>query len=194
MQVLYLFLLMLAVLTACQSLPRPYDVPKSLPPAGSIIELHKTLSVKPGSTRVYIQNGKPQDYSNVDIYQPWCQFFLYEHPKVLKNERIIQSDRFSVVESYNWIETFIAELSVVASAGWIVTDASSDDAGPRTLQSIMKLKSENQPQVVELKCVIFDDPADFNYLSVKQMQQTLSELVTIHMNQDRFSSLQKSTY
>lgn len=169
-----------AWIAGCQSVPRAHNAPKSLPSVGQTIVLHQSLTVQAGSTRVYMQDGKPLNFSHIDIYRPWCQFYLYEHPDDLKDKRTINPDIFSVIESYNLDEVFIAHRStIVASSGWLLSDSSSGDVGPRTLQSIMKLKSINQPQVTELKCVIFDDPVDNNYLSIRQMQLTLGDLVTL---------------
>ena len=180
-KIIFPLLVMILTLTACQSIPRGYDSPQSLPPVGSIIELNQPLTVPSNSTRVYIQDGSTRNFDNVDIHYPSCHFFLHQHPRDLDRPRTIQADRFTIIESYTWEEVFLASNKVSAS----MTVSMADGDGTATqwnLSTIMKLQSEKQPQVVRLKCSIFDYPDHFNYLSVEQIIKALGNIATLHLN------------
>ncbi len=182
MKILLLFVLPLLV--ACQSIgkPIPYDSPRSVPPVESVFELHRSLIVSRGTSRTYIQFGAAKNYKAVNVHEPWCQFRLYEPREALKEERIIHPDRFRVVRSSQSAEWVAAYPIVLASSSMLFPrEFRHDDPGPQTLATIMKLQSDSQPHVFELQCAIFDDPRSNNFVSVKQIQQTLGGLVSLHL-------------
>jgi hypothetical protein len=43
----------------------------------------------------------------------------------------------------------------------------------------MKLQSEKQPQLVELKCAVYADPVLSNFVSVNEIQKTLGDIATL---------------
>jgi len=172
----------LALLAGCQSSLYSdfYDKPKSLPPIGSTIDLHQTLFVRPGFSRSFIQYGKAMDDRGVYQRQPWCQFYLYESQQALQTERTILPDQFTVTESYQWVNSTVSPPIKVASTS-AFGHMFHHDVSAQTLKTIIKLESDKQPHVIELQCAVFKEPYYYNYLSVRDIQKTLGEVVTLHL-------------
>jgi len=176
--------LVLPLIAGCQTYPVSYDAPYSIPPVGTIIQLNQALTVLPGTSRSFIQYAKPQVYSAVNQRAPWCQFSLYEPPQALRTERTILPDQFTVVRSYQASDTVTSLPFVFSSSALESNFFNGSGPSSQTLSTVMKLKSEKQPHVVELKCAVFDDPFSYNYVSVSQIQRTLGDIVTLKFNRD----------
>lgn len=173
---------MLALISGCQTYSDAYDrnLPTHTPAVGSIIELHQPLSVYPGYSRSFIQFGKALKANEVNHRYPWCQFRLYEPASALDSERIINADRFVVIQSNKRMENIASNPPMLASS-ILLLDMLDDDPSDQYLSSIMRIQSETQPQVFEFKCSIFTEPRIYNYATIPQMQQTLGSLVTINV-------------
>ncbi len=179
----FLFCLSLAaLLSGCQTYNTSIDrdSPSYTLPVGSIIELNQPINVYPGYSRSFIQFGKSLKSNELNRRYPWCQFRLYEPPEALETERSIQADTFLVTQSNRRFEMVASRTQLLASSKlWL--NMLDDDPSDQNLSSIMKIKSEKQPQVVEFKCSIFTEPQLYNYLSINEMQQALGDVITIRL-------------
>ena len=181
MKPLKLFTQILAIfaLMSCQTMKSsdPYDSPQSTIPTGSMIELLQTLDFVPGFSRAFIQSGQPRTYAEVDQRLPYCQFYRYEPPSALQTLRILQPDLFKVITSSQTMELGTTGVSIFASIG--SNSRRNRDKDDYLLSSVLKLSSDLQPEIVELKCAVLDESDHWNFLSVNQIKATLGELVTI---------------
>jgi hypothetical protein len=186
-------LLIIVLLAGCQGAPplsyeTPYDNPRNLPPPGTIIELNETLTFSPGKSRSNIQNGTALGSGRFDHYQPWCQFYLHESKDVMKTTRTIEPDRFTVVSSGRNVDhtsTKPVELTFVSVGvgGPVYSRRLIDgEIGAQSLKTTMRLRSENQPQVRELRCAISDDPWSYNFLSINQIIGALGDVATLKLS------------
>ena len=165
------------ILLSCQSTiyNDSFDSPQSKIPPASIIELHLSLSFTVGFSRSFIQFGQPVSLNNIDEREPYCQFIRYEPPAALETQRTVQPDDFIITHSTQTIENSLSGFSMKISIG----SKGLGDRDDQTLSSILKLRSEKQAEIVKLKCSIFAQPDEWNYLSVNQIKGVLGHLATI---------------
>jgi hypothetical protein len=190
MKFLYWIPLLILPLTGCQSnlantgsYATPYDNPYNLPPPGTVIELHQALSFSPGNSRSNIQNGAGIGQGRYDRFQPMCQFYLYESKEAMKARRTIEPDSFTIIKSFQRIDYTLAKPVEVAfvSVGGPRLFPYDDDPGLRTLETTMRLRSEKQPQVHELRCMMDNDPYSRRFVTINQMIETLGDVATLHL-------------
>lgn len=187
-----IFCLTLSLFAGCQSVPinyaTPYDNPRNVLPSGTVIELNQALIFSPNNSRSNIQNGVAIGKSRYDRFRPMCQFYLYESKDAMKKIRTIEPDHFTVVKSGQSMDYTLAEplevafVSIGVGGGPLYFGGPfDDDAGTRTMKTTMKLHSDKQPQVHELRCVMDDDPYLRNFVTINQMIETLGDVVTLHL-------------
>jgi len=179
--------------TAQLSYETPYDNPYNLPANGTVVELHQTLSFSPGNSRSNIQNGTAIGQSGYDRFNPWCQFYLYESKEAMKVSRTIEPDKFTVIHAsqnmdYTNLGPILTEPIEVAAMSVgigfgkpLYFGSSLDDTGLRTMRTTLRLHSEKQPQVHELRCMVDDDPYLRRFVTINQMIKTLGEVATLHL-------------
>ncbi|MCK5662138.1 MAG: hypothetical protein KAI17_01560 [Thiotrichaceae bacterium] len=170
------------LITGCQSLSEPVDFshPKSKPPVGTVVQLNETLIFEQGTSRTYIQNGKAKSFKEVDDRAPWCQFSRYEPRAALKTERSAVPDRFTITSSSQRMEMVSAKPFPILAANVIIPSMLDNDGqNAQTLATIMKIKSDQQPEIAEFKCAVFNDPYMENFVSVNQIIDTLGNVVTL---------------
>ncbi|MBC8212002.1 MAG: hypothetical protein H8E21_13150 [Gammaproteobacteria bacterium] len=173
---------LLLVLSACQPLiyGDPFDAPTLKVPLGSLLQLHQALNFEPGYSRSFIQSGKALTYQQLEAYQPFCQFLRYEPPQALETLRTMQADTFRVTRSRQEEEVEgLSGFGVMISLGSI---GLGDSRGLQKLSAVLKIKSESQPEIVELRCSVYDQPYQWNYLSVNQIKAILGSLVTLKLS------------
>jgi len=164
----------------------PNDEPWSIPPRGTVVVLNQPIAFRPGTSRSYIQAGEARTSGEVNRYEPWCQFYLYESKDAMKHERSIQPDEFVVQRASQGIGFVMAQpvsVAAIAIGGGIGVPfhTAVDDVGSQTLSTTMRIKSEKQPQVRELQCSTTDDALRQNFVSINRIQATLGEVVTLRM-------------
>lgn len=157
----------------------PNDRPWSIPPKGTVLELRQPLVFSPGSSRAYIQDGEAKPINGFDHFRPWCQFYLYEPQEAMKVTRTIEPDQFTVVRSGQGVSFALANPVNVAGNGTSYLMA-SDEAGAQKLTTTIKLNSEKQPQLQDLKCSTTNDARRDNFVSVNQILATLGGYARLH--------------
>ncbi len=185
MNLLFFIIAIIPFIAGCQSLNQPanFDSPRSKPAVGTSVQLNQTLTFLPGTSRTYIQNGQKQTFSGIDEREPWCQFYRYEPAAALQTIRTVQPDSFIVKHSSQKMELVELEPVKVAASMLIIPSMLDHDVNARTLSTIMKIRSYKQPEIVELKCAVFDDPFHGNFVSVSQIIKTLGSVVTLKFDE-----------
>ncbi len=168
------------LLAGCQStgLFKSDDSQPLLVPVGSSITLHQPLVFEIGYSRSFIQFGKPVRVAELRKRYPYCRFYRYEHPDEMQQERTLRPDTFRVSRSYRAMD-----LPLTGGSG-IIFGADAEGFGPpddNTHNSILKLQSESQPEIVELRCAVLTEPSIGNYLTIAEIQQILGDTVSIAM-------------
>ncbi len=184
MKSIILHLLPLFLLSACASLNMESEQArlKRLVSPGTIIELHEPLTVPMDYSRTFIQDGKSVISRELEVRSPYCQFYRFETQQELQTVRVIQPDRFSVIGTSTRMHLASVDpnmLSMGRSMS-VVRPRYENFLSESTLQTIIKIKSEKQPAVVELTCMIFSFPHQKNYVTFDEIIETLGDLVTIH--------------
>lgn len=107
-------------------------------------------------------------------------FFLHEPRKATKQRRIIEPEQFAVIRSFQRMDAglyVLAKPIQVASNSFMFSG--NGNSGPKSMMTIMKLQSEKQPQLVELKCAVYADPVLSNFVSLNEIQKTLGDIATL---------------
>ncbi len=178
--------LLIPLLPGCQINDHKHDftyLSNSLP-KGSVIQLNHPLVVPKGTSRTCIQDGIRFFLNDISIFEPWCQFKLYEPQVAMNKERTIQPDRFTVVS--------VSKQEGLVQTTPIMVAARFDDYWPssKSLATTYRLTSEIQPEVYEFQCSSYSIGTRHDYISIEEMKKTLGDIVTIHVEaRDRRSSL-----
>lgn len=116
--------------------------------------------------------------------EPWCQFYLFESREAMKKPRTIAADQFIVTQSSQRAEFALSAVSRfdVAASGASFTLArtrNGGDAGFKSMATTLKLHSDKQPQLVELKCTVYANPFHYNFVSVNKIQEILAPIASL---------------
>lgn len=145
------------------------------PPVGTVIELHKDLTVAPDSARVTIQRGAVA--AAVHPFDIWCQL---EVDDVFPVEQIVRADTFTVYKVSRETDQVVMRGALQMVAG---TD-SSYGGGSSDVTQIwhLWLKSTLQPNVRRLSCGgSFEPPHDAEYPSLIEIRAALGEVATLRL-------------
>lgn len=178
-----LLLLGLAVLAACQPLVvQDLAARRYVPLTGGTLELHRELTVGPGTAHTYLQWGEVVGGRN--LYAPSCSL---EVTNVLESRQSIRPDRFAIVSAGIGRDEYLTSLplrlaSVEIGAGMGGFWAGRDNGATMVMDVIeMRLDSARQPNVLNLTCrSALDDPARVERLTLQDMQAALGPIATLH--------------
>ena len=182
--------LLFSVLAGCQSTANyyetPYDNPRVYPPPGTLLELHTDLPFAVNNSRSTIQYGKKIGQGRFSRFDPWCQFYLYESQEEMKQVRTIEPDTFTVTKSFQSIDwVLLKPLQVaygsISVGGGPMLFGRYDEMGSRTMRTTLRLQSDKQPQVYELRCGKDDDAYLQNYVTINEMIKTLGDIATLKL-------------
>ena len=154
------------------------DSPRSRLLPGSVLVLHQALTVPPGHTRVFLQDGKVRDKLKLDMYYPHCNFEL----RTLSDApQTIRPDRF-VITQVSWNEETVVDAATNPGRLKRVSDSGDTYAGPITRLLHHRLHSESQTTVMRLTCHGgFDDPWRASFPSVNQIRKVLGEVARVDL-------------
>lgn len=149
-------------------------------PAGSVVELHRSITIRPGSTRVWLQRGQPG--VGQDWWHPACNLEV----NTLDRERAqtVAPGRFEVIrvqqmEDYARLQTPPMGAITVA----LRTDY-GDDGGVTWmwLGYHLWLRSAEQPDVRRLTCVgSYARPFEVRPPSIAQIREALGTVASLHL-------------
>ena len=149
-------------------------------PVGSSITLNQPLNFEIGYSRTHVQFGKSVKPDELRKRYPYCRFYRYEHPDEMQSERSMQPDTFQVTRSYRAMDMPLSG----SNGGFGMMPGFNSDGGPpddNTHNSILKIQSAQQPEIVELRCAVWTEPSINNYLTIAEIQEVLGEVVSIDM-------------
>ena len=143
--------------------------PTFLPPAGTEVQVNQELNARSGA-RLHVQNGEVLERRDVDVLYPYCVFRVTRSSTPL----VIQRGTFTVTTSYRRLDYAWAEGLLLASDTLLLTSGSN-----RSMDTIMELSSDTQPEVSVLVCQRWGDRRLDGFLTIPEMQGTLGGLVTM---------------
>lgn len=144
-------------------------------PGGATLELLQDQQVPAERARFYIQYGQVKPFKEIDLYYPNCSLLVND---VLDTPQTIKKDRFIVYRTQRTVDLAALRSPLVYSRMRGV-----DDSGPsyETWTTTLYLRSEQQPQVRLLRCEHWEDPTDGQHLSIKQIRDTLGDVMKLHI-------------
>lgn len=143
-------------------------------PVGTVLVLHRELTIAPTYARVFFQNGHAG--SAISEYQPHCQL---EVRRVLPVTQTVQPDEFVIRKVvYDIIDVAAAPGVKLA---WIMSGAGGE-VSDIMMAWDMRLHSDKQPQVVKLMCGgAFDSPGRARLPSLEEMRAALGSYASLRV-------------
>lgn len=183
-------LLLLFLLTSSCNISLTYkpETIKELLPVGSTLRLTQVLEIPANRSMIYIAHGKVAPLKNintVDIYQPYCMFYL---DKESSQVRQVVPDTFDVTKVVEWEDYHgsngqikLASLDLAQNGVYGIFSDHRDDGGPDIIMyaTILSIRSDKQPEVKELVCGHWDDQGIVEPLTLKEMKSALGDLIVI---------------
>lgn len=167
----------------------PLESIKDNLPVGSILQLTRTIIIPADRSYMYIANGevkKLKNYNTVNIYQPYCTIHLYKESTLTRK---IEPDFFEVTNileyerNYGRLFDYKNNMTEYHN-GRFIKISKHDGGGPSIVMyaTILSLRSTKQPEVKELVCGHWNDPAEIEPLTLKEMKSALGDLMVIKKN------------
>lgn len=173
---LLLLVVAAGLLSACQQMPVQDEASQySRISPGSRIVLNKDLTVPAGHARVFIQNGAVSDKSQLDRYNPHCNF---EIQSVSDGTRQILAGTF-LVTAVSTGEELVVQ---TASPYYRVSFNPGLDRPLSMIAPFVhhRLHSDTQPEVMRLTCHGgFAQPWWARYPSVSEIRKALGNVATV---------------
>ncbi len=177
MQRLGIVLFAAVTVTACQSYSPPsLDSWLARPQVGSTLVLHQDLEVPLGRSRVYLQLGQVKPRKDVNEYKPYCYFYLRRPREELDNPMVITADEFIIEEVYRRRNVVQYQPQQFAFLLTGVFDAGNSQ---HTMATYSEIRSPKQPQVTRLVCAVWDDPMEYNHVSLAETIKALGGIAII---------------
>lgn len=181
-----------ASLTGCASTAVYQSSSSYRPSEGSTIELTQSLQLSPGAARVYIQDGKPRHWNEVNPWKPYCSFGLNRTRDGKPLAREIHPTTFSTGTTRLGIYAALdpgkpLELDPgsafakrgVEVAGLFGQEGRGGFPSRNTYVTSIELFSDEEPQVDDLTCA-YDGVSVDRHLTRDQIQGTLGDVAKIH--------------
>jgi len=165
----------LLFISCSQNIPKDENLYTYSIPVGSTLTLNQPIAISSNLGRTYFQSGKIISEHELNIYYPHCSLTVNT---ILEYERIISPSEFNiykVMDNEEYAQGYILYASsniTVSSDGPIITG----------LASYYYLTSANEPDVRALECIQWDSPYENNYLSIKEIRNTLGTIFTLNLN------------
>jgi len=162
-------LLLLLFLVACRWLDGAGEAGADRIPMGTLLDLHRDLTIPPDQAGVFIQ-GTP--IGDRDRYDAVCRL---EVRSVALTPRTVRADRFTVVRVAREWERFSQRETGLRRVRF-------DPDGPALLRfsTVLYLRSDRQPEVFRLVCSHLQDSAQNpRHLTAAELRTTLAPVVTL---------------
>jgi len=190
------FVLILAfIISGCSSLPQvvPVTIKEGLA-VGSSINLNQSIVIPKDRSFIYIANGQVaplKNFNTVDIYSPYCMFYLKHEAK---QPHTIRPGKFEVIKITEWEGYYSLRRLLkytqlnVQPVGLVKTRfnkaGSNRDGGFEIIMhaTILRLHSSTQPEVKEMVCGHWDEQSLVEPLTLDGLKSALGKLMTIEAN------------
>lgn len=148
-------------------------------PQGSVLQLHRPIEIRPGSTRTWIQRGEV--VRGFDRYWPNCSLEVsrLDHD----NSQIVEPGGFTVTRS-QFLREEVAILSHSVRVAALRLAAAEDSGGHSMIYEgwHLWLDHPDRPNVRRLTCRgVFADPADARPPSIDEIRAALGEVATLRL-------------
>jgi len=133
------------------------------PPSGTIIELKTDLTSSGALSR----------------YTPWCEFRVARSRDVMDSPWIIAREHFVVTDSHRGIDYSAlqrARESILFAGRDRVLWPTHPEVSMENMATVMNIRSETQPEVRSVVCMVFSDALYINHLSLREIRETLGEI------------------
>lgn len=155
------------------------------PPAGTIIQLNVDLVVSANNAKAYVQGGERKaNRSAVDRFLPWCEFRVKRSLDARRRPFIISKSNLKVISSHRGIDYSAIERArapvLLAGRDRILWPAHSE-VSMENMATVMKIESEQQPELMSLDCMTFTDALFMNHLTLSEIRNTLGDIATIKL-------------
>ena len=169
--------MLLLLLTACTQSYMVSDnlaYPYNLPPVGSKLVLMKQVTIEPGTTRTFLQRGRPMSLGDFDRYLANCNF---EVDKLSDRVQQIEPDTF-VVKKVQRLTTEVVR-NLYDQPRFIAAEL--DRASPIVTHGYhLWLSSKKQPDVMRITCRgAFDDLSRAEPPSIDEIREALGEIAEL---------------
>lgn len=149
-------------------------------PTGSVLEINQPLTIRAGSTRVWLQRG------NVGVGRDWWHPACNLEINTLDRERdqIVAPGSFEVVRVQGVEEYTQLQAPMLAAASPVSLRAAFDDGGVTWmwLGHHLWLDSAEQPDVRRLTCFgVYSRPFEARPPSIDQIREALGSAATLHL-------------
>lgn len=149
-----------------------------VPIQGWMLELHRDVTIPPGRTRVFFQDGRLSH--GINEYKPHCQLRVWE---ISEHPQSVRSDRFSIEKVFGSFDQIVSngQLRFVAAAA-VVMGGGGDGDGMGQLMHLyhMELHADTQPNVTYLVCGgKLDDPAFAKYPTIQDIRTSMGDYATL---------------
>ncbi len=161
-------LLSATILGACAVPPLNHADPQF--PQGSIIKLNERVMIPSGSVGNYVGPGIPETQQS---YAATCRL---ESRVVAKAEAVFEPDSFSVEGTSYSRESLTGPVYGSVLGGF---NSLGEGPGLTYFDTLIYLHSNQQPDVLRLKCRQLRDSYTYGYLNRQQIQQILGSAMTI---------------
>jgi hypothetical protein len=141
---------------------------------GSRLTVHERLVVPPGKWSVYFQRSVATSFGGIDEYAPHCELVL-TGPE--ESDQLIEPGGFEVVEVQYDRDAALNRPVNIASSGQSV--ASVFDRHFVLYDTIMYLRSDEQPQVTGLRCAHLDEAGVGVFLTVAEIRAAIGSIMTL---------------
>ncbi|MES9968420.1 MAG: hypothetical protein ABW092_00185 [Candidatus Thiodiazotropha sp.] len=171
------WIMLLLPLSACtQSYMVSDDLayPYNLPPIGSKVVLMEQVAIEPGTTRTFLQRGRPMSIGDFDRYRSNCNF---EVDKLSDRVQLIEPDTFVVKK----VQRLTAEVVRNPDNQPRFFAVEIDRGSPIVTHGYhLWLSSEQQPDVMRITCRgAFDDLSRAEPPSIDEIREALGEIAEL---------------
>jgi hypothetical protein len=147
----------------------------NLPPIGSKLVLMQAVMIEPGTTRTFLQRGKPMALGDFNRYRVNCNF---EVERLSERVQRIEPDTF-IIKKVQRMMTEVVQHDAYQPR--FLTVEYADPSSPLVTHGYhLWLSSEKQPDVMRVTCRgAFDDLSDAEPPSINEVREALGNIVDL---------------
>ena len=150
-----------------------------IPVQGWVFELRQDVSIPAGRARVFFQEGRL--LYGVNEYKPHCHISVRN---ITEQAQTVYAGRFTIEKVYGRdgeiVMNDLIRIAAVGSADIMADGGNGNGEGMKIYSYIMKLHSDNQPQVTHLACGgVADYPAFADYPTLQDIDTAIGDYAVL---------------
>jgi hypothetical protein len=168
------------LLLACGPMTIKDEVTQSyIPLQGWVLELRQDVTIPPGRSRVFFQEGRL--LYGVNEYKPHCHIIVRE---ITDQAQTVRAGRFTIENVYGRdgevVMNDLIRLAAVGSTDIMADGGNGNGEGLKIYSYFMRLHSDNQPQVTYLACGgVADYPAFADYPTLQDIHTSIGDYAVL---------------